>query len=133
MRLQIIQYGDPVLTKRADEVNNIDGDLVDYMLDMLDTMREADGIGLAAPQVSRSICVLVMSDTKREWTMVNPKIIGSKGNIVMEEGCLSLPGIFIPLSRAKTVEVEYHDDKGRHEEKLDDLAARVFCTNTIIF
>ena len=136
----IVAYGDPVLKKEADEVQENHPDLGQLIEDMWETMYAADGVGLAAPQIGLSLRLFVADgspfgegedgdpgcrDFKR--VMINPVLFDmSEEENVMEEGCLSIPGIREPVTRPIKLGVEYFDqDWNLVEEQLDGLAARI--------
>jgi peptide deformylase len=125
--LPIVSYTNPILKLKSIPISNIDDSLIEFMDNMLETMLVSKGIGLAAPQVSRSIRLIIISDEKKNiFKMINPVIKNSKGSIVMREGCLSISGVFIPVSRPEKVEVEYIDEKGSQQiQKFSGLASRV--------
>ena len=137
MILPIYLYGQPVLRKETEEVPKDYPELKQLIANMFETMYNADGVGLAAPQVGLSLRLLVidadvMGDDFPECkgfkrAMVNPKIVeSSEEEIAMEEGCLSLPGIHEKVSRAKTIRVKYLDENlEEHDETVDGFAARV--------
>ena len=141
----IVAYGDPVLKKEAEEVQEGFDNLSGLIEDMWETMYEADGVGLAAPQIGLSLRLFVADGTpfgegeegdvgckdfKR--VMINPVLFDlSEAQSSMEEGCLSIPGVREPVSRPVSIGVEYYDaDWNLVEEHLDGLAARMSCTNT---
>lgn len=116
---EIRLLGDAVLRRKTVPVDRFDAELASFLEDLLETMYEADGVGLAAPQVgdSRRATVIDVSeerDGSRVLELVNPRILRSEGTISSEEGCLSIPGIVETIERAAEVEVEYHD---RHGER----------------
>jgi peptide deformylase len=116
---EIRLLGDAVLRRKTVPVDRFDAELASFLEDLLETMYEADGVGLAAPQVgdSRRATVIDVSeerDGSRVLELVNPRILRSEGTISSEEGCLSIPGIAETIERAAEVEVEYHD---RHGER----------------
>ncbi len=131
--LQIILYGNPILTKKSKKIQNIDEDILSFAHYMVFTMHKAPGIGLAAPQVNRSIRLITVDlsvgeNSKDLIILLNPEIFTPKGEIVLEESCLSIPGISEKLIRPSTVHVKGIDLKG--EEKIieaEGLLARVFC------
>lgn len=137
MILPVYLYGQPVLRKVAEEVPSDYPDLKKLVSNMFDTMYNADGVGLAAPQVGLSIRLLVidadvMKDDFPECkgfkrAMVNPEIVErSEEEIALEEGCLSLPGIHEKVSRAAKIRVKYLDENlQEHEETAEGFAARV--------
>lgn len=137
MILPIYLYGQPVLREEAKDVPADYPGLEKLVADMFETMYNADGIGLAAPQIGLSLRLLVIDadvlgddfpecrDFKR--VMINPVFVEkSEEEITYEEGCLSLPGIHEKVTRAKTIRVRYEDvTRQVHEEEISDYAARV--------
>jgi len=130
MRLPIVKYGDPVLTKRAEEVTEFDKDLQKLIDDMFETMYVAPGVGLAAPQVGVLKRLFVMDcsvgkDAKKKVALINPVIELEEGDQEGDEGCLSFPGIYVKVKRPQRVIVRAQDLNGS-EFKLDimDLEAR---------
>ena len=115
--LQIKKFNEPVLRKRCREVRKIDRKIKKLAVDMVQTMKENQGVGLAAPQVGVLKRVIVIQgdfEGRQILSLINPKIIKkSKDEIVGEEGCLSFPGIFLKIKRAKEVEVEGLDIRGK--------------------
>ncbi len=128
--LQIRTYPDQVLLSKAAEVEEIDGKLVSLARDMLETMYDAPGIGLAAPQVGIPLRLIVF-DVEREnggnpHVLVNPVITATEGEEVAEEGCLSLPGLYASVKRARAVEVKGYDLDGKEVVmQAEGLMARV--------
>jgi peptide deformylase len=127
MTLDIRTFGDPVLKTRAAPVDTFDGSLARLTEDMLATMRENDGVGLAANQVGRLKRVLVASVEDEDFVIVNPVIDDRSTTTEREpEGCLSIPGINVEVDRATVVTVTGQDVTGeplRIEAK--DMLARV--------
>lgn len=135
--MPIYLYGQPVLRKEAEEVPTDYSDLKQLVSNMYETMYNADGVGLAAPQVGLSLRLLVidadvMKDDFPECkgfkrAMINPVFIErSEEEVSMEEGCLSLPGIHEKVSRSVRVRVKYLDeDLNEHDEVVEGFAARV--------
>ena len=113
--LKVRRYGDPVLRRRAAEVSEITPDLHRTIADMIDTMYDEAGIGLAAPQVGISLRLMVIGhDDRREpRALVNPVIASRGGQVTAEEGCLSIPGIFAQVTRAEWVDIEAKDLDGQ--------------------
>jgi peptide deformylase len=114
------------------EIKKIDSVLKKFAKDMKMTMIEKDGLGLAAPQVGSNIRMVIVtlnskSDHETVTTMVNPVILKHGDEIVgAEEGCLSLPGLWMKVERFKNVVVEFMDLEGeKHVLKLENLNARV--------
>ena len=118
MRLHIVKYGDPVLTREASVVTDFDGQLAELVESMFETMRAANGVGLAAPQVAVGKKLFVMDcsagrDPDQRVVCINPQIVETKGTIVSEEGCLSFPEIYFEVERPEVVTVSAQDVDGR--------------------
>jgi peptide deformylase len=120
-------FGDPVLRTAAEDVTEIDGDLVRLAEDMLDTMYEAPGVGLAAPQIGVQKRLFVYDIGDGPGTVVNPSIVERSGEWTYEEGCLSVPGLAWPIVRSASVRLAGWDLDG-HELSIEahELLARVF-------
>jgi peptide deformylase len=119
--------GDPVLRQRAREVTDIDGALVRLVDDMLETMYEAPGIGLAAPQVGVQKRLFVWDLGEGPRAMVNPEIVESDGEWLFEEGCLSVPGLSWEIARPKLIHIVGRDLDGNELSiEADELEARMF-------
>lgn len=119
--------GDPVLRRRAAEIDDVDSTLVRIVEGMVETMYSADGIGLAAPQVGvqKRLFVWDMGDGPR--TIVNPHIVESDGEWVYDEGCLSVPGLTWEIVRPKEVHIVGRDLDGNEiSVEADELEARLF-------
>ena len=121
-----------ILSIKCDAVTNFDKSLVKLVKDMKETMKNAKGLGIAAPQVNINARVFIVTlgfDTKnsREVAMVNPEITYFSDNkIVTEEGCLSLPGKFGKVERSDEIVVKYFDEKGKEFQlKLEGMDAVV--------
>ncbi len=118
--LNILEFPDPRLRKKAVPVVDVDDDLRKLIDDMFETMYAAPGIGLAATQVDvhRRLLVSDISQEKDDpHVMINPEILERDGVAVTEEGCLSVPGYFEEVERAERVRVRYLDRDGRQVEK----------------
>jgi len=113
--LKVRRYGDPTLRRRANPVGEMTPDIRTLVADMVDTMYDEAGIGLAAPQIGVSIRLIVVSDdeTRDARALVNPTIVEQGGEATAEEGCLSIPGVFAQVTRAAWVRVEARDLEGR--------------------
>ncbi len=98
-------FGDPVLRQRASEVEELDGDLARLAATMIDTMYEAIGLGLAAPQVGVLKRMFVYDLGDGPQVLINPQIVDSSGEWTYDEGCLSLPGLQFEIVRPKLVTV----------------------------
>lgn len=145
MTLPILAYGEPVLKKKAEEIEKDYPELEKLVQDMFETMDAADGVGLAAPQIGRSIRVIVVDGSpfseddelpreerdflagfRREF--INPQVLEEWGDKwAFEEGCLSIPGIHEKVFRPQNIRVRYFDRQWNpHEETLSGRAARIF-------
>lgn len=125
----IITQGDPVLNKKAHPVTKFDQKLWDLLDDMTQTLRQANGAGLAAPQIGilRRV-VLVIDREDRVLELINPEIIHTEGEQEGLEGCLSVPGKWGNVKRPMTVRVRAQDRNGTWFEVEDsELTARCFC------
>jgi peptide deformylase len=115
-KLAILEFPDPRLRTKAAPVIEFDAALRTLAADMLETMYEAPGIGLAATQVNvhRQLLVLDVSEEKNQpLTLVNPKITAKDGTQIYQEGCLSVPGIFADVERADRIHVQAQDVDGK--------------------
>lgn len=128
--LEIRKYPDEVLKEKSEKIKNIDGTLQKLIDDMIETMYKANGIGLAAPQVGISKRLIVVDTSPRDEkqsliVLINPEILEYEGEILSEEGCLSLPGFITRLNRNEKVFVKGMDRKGRELEiEAEGLLAR---------
>ena len=125
----IITKEDPVLYKRCHPVTTFDQKLWDLLDDMKDTLIEANGVGLAAPQVGilRRV-VLVVNEENEMMELINPEIIDQKGEQEGLEGCLSVPGFYGNVKRPMWVKVRAQDRNGNvFEREGEELTARCFC------
>ncbi|MBQ1232238.1 MAG: peptide deformylase [Clostridia bacterium] len=128
-KLKIVKYGDDTLRKTCRPVDTITPRILTLIDDMVETMRAADGCGLAAPQVGvlRRIAVVEV-EPGEVYEMINPKIIARAGTQEETEGCLSLPGKWGTTKRPMHVTVRYTNRKGEVVEKSGTgLLARAFC------
>ncbi len=126
--LPIITGADtPILRTQAQKVPQVTKEIVKLIRDMQSTVKSAEGLGIAAPQVGVSWMVCLAKFNGKMHPMINPKILWkSEETSVMEEGCLSLPGINVDVERAVEITVRFIDSKGMERElKLHDLDARV--------
>lgn len=112
--LKIEKAGAPVLKKKCEPIQKIDGKIRGFLDDMAETMYQFDGIGLAAPQVGRSICAVVIDIGEGKLLeLINPKITEREGVSLDSEGCLSVPGMFGEVERSSTVTVDYMTRYGK--------------------
>ena len=113
---KIVTVPDPVLRKHAKKVSSFDRSLKKLVADMTETLRDANGAGLAAPQVGVSQRVIVLCVNENESTVeiaiVNPEIVKRKGERVCKEGCLSIPGYVGEIKRSEEVKVKGFDVTG---------------------
>lgn len=124
--LEIRLYPDPVLREPAAPVEIVDEDIRKLVSDMEETMRAAPGIGLAAPQVGVQRRVLVYDIGEGLHVLVNPEILDRSGEVVDDEGCLSIPGLAYPVPRAERVRVRGLDPGGEPiTREASELEARV--------
>ena len=130
--LDILFYPAPELKRKSLPVEKPDEDLERLLDDMTETLRDADGVGLAAPQVGRNVRVLVVdvplpeSEEREFYELVNPEIVSSQGFQMGEEGCLSVPGFFANIRRKDQVRVSALDRKGkRFTIDADGMLSRV--------
>ena len=142
MILPIVAYGDPVLKKVADEIDQNYPNLEGLLSNMFETMYQAQGVGLAAPQIGKSIRLFIvdaspfaeddedgtyeeLKDFKKVF--INPVIYEEEGKEWgFEEGCLSIPNIREEVKRKPIVRIEYYDENWElHDEEIDGIAARI--------
>lgn len=128
--LQIIKYPDPRLRKMSEPVTRFDDDLARLAARMFELMKEARGVGLAAPQVGHNIRLFVMNPTAEPdaaRVYVNPVLSDADGEEEGEEGCLSLPNINAKVWRSKTLRLQAQDLQGNPiDETADGYIARVW-------
>ena len=124
---QIREEGDEILKKTAREVEKIDDRLQILIDDMIDTMHELNGVGLAAQQVGilKRVIVIDLYDDNGPMALINPVILKEKGTQECDEGCLSFPNQFAKIIRPKEIEVEALDREGKKIKiKAKDLLAQ---------
>lgn len=133
----IIVYGDPILRKPAAAISSEFPDLPNLIQDMFETMYAAHGIGLAAPQIGKSIRIFVVDGTTLEDTeddmtgfkkvFINPELLDETGESwAFEEGCLSIPNIRENVSRPESLRIRYRDEKwDLKEEEYTGVKARI--------
>lgn len=125
---QIRLAGDPILSKVCKEVKELTPMLETLIDDMLDTMYEANGVGLAAPQVGILRRIAVIDIGEGPIVLVNPRIIEEEGEQTGDEGCLSVPGKAGQVTRPNRVVIRAFDENmDEYEMEADDLLARAFC------
>jgi len=138
-KLSIIQLGNPILRQKAEFINQIDSSNIQKLIDdLLTTVADANGVGIAAPQVAVGSRVFIVASRPNlrypnaplmePTAMINPRIIARSDEIVKDwEGCLSIPGIRGLVPRHRTIEIEYSDRNGNLiHQQLTDFVARIF-------
>jgi peptide deformylase len=137
MILPIVAYGDPVLKKEAEEIEEDYPNLKKLIDNMFETMYQAEGVGLAAPQIGKSIRLFIVDASPFEEdepalkdfkkVFINPIILEEEGKEwAFSEGCLSIPGIREDVMRKPDITIEYYDENFElKEERFNGLAARV--------
>lgn len=126
--MEIVKYPHPLLRKKTREIPKITKELLRLVPQMVKIMDTYEGIGLAAPQVGIRESMIIVKDGENNLVFFNPKILkASKKKGVEEEGCLSLPGLFVKVRRPFEVEVVAQDEKGQVLHIVaEGLAARIF-------
>ena len=114
MILKVRKYGDPILRRKADPIQAVTPEIKGLIADMIETMYDQVGIGLAAPQVGIPLRLIIVDDDKGGGArpLINPVIMARRGSVEGEEGCLSIPGIFAPVVRSEWVKVETLNEDG---------------------
>ena len=127
---KIVEQGDECLTKVCRPVTKFDRRLHDLLDDMAETLAEANGAGLAAPQVGilRRVCLVLDEEAEEYLELINPEIIAQSGEQTGLEGCLSVPGKYGLVKRPKVAKVRAQDRDGNwFEVEGEELIARCFC------
>ncbi|SFC06000.1 peptide deformylase [Bacillus sp. OV322] len=125
--LPIVMFPDKILEQKCDKVTNFDRNLAKLLNNMHETMIEADGVGLAAPQIGlrKMIAVVEIDDESGVIELINPVIVEQDGEQTGPEGCLSFPDIYGEVKRAYKIKVQAQDRKGHHYEiEAEDFLAR---------
>ncbi|MEM7713321.1 MAG: peptide deformylase [Cyanobacteria bacterium P01_A01_bin.68] len=138
-KLSIIQLGNPILRQKAEFVKQVKSDNIQKLIDdLLTTVSDANGVGIAAPQVAVGYRVFIVASRPNlrypnaplmePTAMINPKIVAHSDEVVKDwEGCLSVPGIRGLVPRYRKIEVEYIDRNGNLvNQQLTDFVARIF-------
>jgi peptide deformylase len=115
----ILVVGNPVLRQKAKKVSQLDRAMQRLIDDMIETMKAAPGVGLAAPQIGVPLRLAVIEVDDKITVIVNPEIVKSSGEVELDEGCLSVPGFWGQLSRAERVSVKALDRHGK-EQRIRD-------------
>lgn len=119
--LDIVLYPDPFLRTKTKPIQEVTDEVRTLVADMVETMYDAPGIGLAAPQIGsdKRVCVIDCSASEEPdklWVLINPEIVKKEGKITWEEGCLSIPGVFEDVKRAERVVVRAQNIDGEFYE-----------------
>jgi peptide deformylase len=130
--MKIVRYPHPALRYPGKPITSIDNDLRRIIAQMFELMYEHRGLGLAAPQVALPYQLFIMNlsaepeKKDEERVYINPVIIERKGQVEAEEGCLSFPGLYQKVRRAKQIRVQAYDERGQPVDRvLSELEARV--------
>jgi len=128
MVLEIKKYPDPILRKKSEEVKEVTEPVKKLGQEMIQTMMEKDGLGLAAPQVGKLKRIIVVQTVNGPGVFINPELIKkSRETEIKEEGCLSFPKLFLKIKRARETEIEALNSQGEKiKVKTEGLPARVF-------
>ncbi len=137
--LEVIELGNPVLRQKAQPVEDVQSDRIQTLVEnLLITVKEANGVGIAAPQVAQSDRLFIVASrpnlrypnapTMEPTAMINPRLLAHADETVMGwEGCLSIPGMRGKVPRYRAIEVEYTGRDGKlHKQELTDFVARIF-------
>lgn len=125
---EIREIGDEVLTKKCKEVKEVTPRIMDLIEDMCDTMYEANGVGLAAPQVGILKRIVVIDVGEGPILLINPEILETSGKQTGDEGCLSVPGKAGAVTRPNYVKVRAYDEEmHQYEIEGEELLARALC------
>ena len=137
MVLPVVVYGHPVLRKVAKEIDQDDENLGQFIVDMFETMYDSDGIGLAAPQVGKSIRLFIIDATPLEdeepemkdfkKVFINPQIVEKSGDVsAFNEGCLSIPNLREEVVREPKINITYYDEEFNfYDEEYDGTLSRI--------
>lgn len=125
--LQILTLGDKTLTQKARRIPSVDDTIRTLCISMINTMLENNGVGLAANQVGVLKRIIVVLVEDKPTVMINPEILEYSETLCeMEEGCLSIPGEYLHITRPETVKVKFRDTKGKpHIQTYSGLTSRI--------
>jgi len=125
-KLKLRIYPDSVLRETAFPVKDINIEIHDLIEDMAELMYRHEGIGLAAPQVGILQQIIIADDDGRRLSLINPAIVEEEGEDFLEEGCLSLPGIWVNIRRSSTVRIKYINlEEKEIQREYSGLVARI--------
>ena len=125
---ELKKYPDPILRKKSEEVSEITAEIKSVIREMLKIMIKSQGIGISAPQLGVLKRIIAINTKSGPEVFINPKICKmSKEADIMEEGCLSFPGLWLKIKRAKKVEIEALDETGEKiQNQAEGILARAF-------
>jgi len=122
---EVVKIGEPVLREKAKPVKNITPNIIKLLQNMADTMYDAPGVGLAAPQIGISKRVVTIDIGDGLLELINPEIVYREGTELDSEGCLSVPGVTLKVKRARKVRVKALNRQGQRLEIVgEDMLAR---------
>lgn len=131
MLRQIVHFPDPVLRAKTEEVTVFGDELKNLIKDMYETMENAEGCGLAAPQIGLSKRLAVIEYDGKRLTIINPEITNSVGSCIKEEGCLSFPGVYEKVEAPEKITLTYQTETGEKKtEDIEGFFARIVCHET---
>ncbi len=124
---EIRKYPDPILKKKCPEVKKITPEIKKLAEEMIEILEKSNGVGLAAPQIGELKRVIVVQTERKPEVFINPQVVKkSRETVTTEEGCLSFPGIWLKIKRAKEVEVQALDKEGKEVQiKAEGTPARI--------
>jgi peptide deformylase len=127
MIMEILKLGNKILKQKAKRVSSVDDSIRNLCASMIKTMLENEGIGLAANQIGILKCIIIVLVDETPVAMINPEIVEFSNQLVMmNEGCLSIPGEYLDIERPESIKVKYRDLKGKpHIESYSGLTSRV--------
>lgn len=125
-KLKIRLYGDPCLRKKSKSVKEVGSEELFLIKAMIELMHESKGVGLAAPQVGINKQIFVADIGSGPMVFINPRILKKIGSGLMEEGCLSIPGVMVEIKRPLAIVVQYLDENNeKRQAEFVDLMSRV--------
>lgn len=128
MILEIVKYPNPILKRKSERVEKITPEIKELIFNMQETLKQAQGVGLAAPQVNVAKRVINVQFEGGLKVFINPEIVRkSRETAIGEEGCLCLPGVYLKVKRSRLVEIAAQDLEGRNFKiKVEGMVARIF-------
>lgn len=127
--MEVVTWPNPALLRKTEPIAEVTDEIQARIDQMYDLMHESGGVGLAAPQVAWSARLLVLNpsdDRDQDEVLINPVIKARRGRVLGEEGCLSFPGIYVQVERAREIDLEYTDRGGeRRTDTRRDFMARI--------